>query len=758
MSHPQIALLGNPNCGKTTLFNAMTGGRQHVGNWPGVTVERKTGTFCENTLDVDVIDLPGTYSLTSITAEQSIDERIACETILEGKVDLLVNVIDATNLERHLYLTSQALTMGVPMIIVVNMVDRLTRKGKKLDVVAMEQALGCPVVPVAANKKQGITELKQHIVQELAVAKAPTVDFAFTDAVNTAQQAVVDVLPATTSHKEAIALLLLEGDTALQQKLDADVQTRVNAELQTIENNAGEEADILIADARFNWAHNVAKQAITTESTLTDHSSVSHKIDDVVLHRIWGIPIFLLAMYTMFLFAINVGGALQDLFDLSSSAIFVTGVSKLLSALHCPAWLTAVIADGAGRGINTTVTFVPVIGAMFFFLALLESSGYMARAAFVVDRLMRVLGLPGKSFVPMIVGFGCNVPAIMAARTLENPRDRVLTIMMSPFMSCGARLAIFAVFTAAFFPVGGHNVVFALYMIGITMAVVTGLVLRKTVLQGKPSPLVMEIPPYHRPKMSVLLRQTWFRLKNFLLKAGKVIVPVCMIIGTLNAVHVGNTSSQQDESHSLLSIVGQTITPVFKPMGIEQNNWPATVGLVTGVLAKEVVVATLNTLYTQVGHLSAQAAEQSSVVDGLQAAVLSVPQNVAGLTQSLTNPVLASAPEQETNSGVYGVMYKRFGGPIAAFSYLLFVLLYVPCISATAAMVRELNKRWAIFSVLWTTGVAYGAAVVFYQLATINLHMVSSLSWVLAIALTITTTIMVMRRYATGNMTLKIVS
>jgi ferrous iron transport protein B len=448
-------------------------------------------------------------------------------------------------------------------------------------------------------------------------------------------------------------------------------------------------------------------------------------------------------MYCMFLFAINVGGAFQDFFDISSNTIFVGGLAHILSYLHTPMWLTALLANGIGRGINTTVTFIPVIGAMFLFLAFLEDSGYMARAAFVVDRGMRALGLPGKSFVPMIVGFGCNVPAVMATRTLENKRDRILTVMMSPFMSCGARLAIYAVFTAAFFPVGGQNIVFALYLIGIGMAMLTGLLLRKTILKGEPAPLVMELPPYHLPHLITLLLNAWQRLRGFLFRAGKLIVPICVLIGVLSTLKMDGSISMADgDAHSILSEIGRFFTPVFSPLGINQDNWPATVGLVTGVLAKEVVVGTLNALYTQVGHLADLQTSGFDFLGSLHAAVLSIPANLSQLVHSLGNPILAQAPVHTLSQSVYGEMYQRFDGQVGAFAYLLFVLLYFPCVSTTAVMLRELNRAWTVFSVVWTTTVAYGAAVLFYQTATFMRHPGASLGWVIGILLVLGITIL----------------
>lgn len=444
-------------------------------------------------------------------------------------------------------------------------------------------------------------------------------------------------------------------------------------------------------------------------------------------------------MYLMFLFAINVGGAFQDFFDITTDTIFVQGSAWLLAQMHTPQWLIALIANGIGVGINTTLTFIPVIASMFFFLSLLEASGYMARAAFVVDKLMRLLGLPGKSFVPMIVGFGCNVPAIMAARTLDSERDRLLTVLMSPFMSCSARLAIYAVFVAAFFPSGGQNVVFALYLIGILMAVLTGLLLRKTTLQGQASPLVLELPVYHRPSLRRLLRETGFRLKHFIVRAGRVIIPVCILLGGLNALTVsGGISSNEADTHSVLSLLGQWLTPLFTPMGLTQENWPATVGLLTGMLAKEVVVGSLNSLYAQLGHVGQSALDGFDFLGSLQAAFWSIPENLANLGQALINPILASAPDNELSHSMYGMMAERFDGKAGAFAYLLFILLYIPCVSTMAAIRQEANRQLMWFSVVWSFVVAYTAAVIFYQLARFGQHPYQTISWITGLALFMT--------------------
>ncbi len=751
MSALTIGLVGNPNCGKTTIFNALTGGRQRVGNWPGVTVERKSGFFEWQGTTVEAIDLPGIYSLASVSVDSSLDERIACDYILKRQANLIINIVDASNLERSLYLTTQLLEMSVPVILALNMMDVARQRQMKIAVEQFAKALHCPVVILEASNGKGIKELKNAVVHAQPIIPSSFVEYPtlITDIVTE----IANEIPVQSGlENKWLALRLLEEDQFVRQFIPETILKKIPAYQEKIHRVLQEDSDILLADARYRSIQAVVSSCVTT-STQQCKTWTTY-IDRIVLHRVLGIPIFLSVMYLMFFFAINIGGAFQDFFDIGSSTLFVDGLAQGLARLHAPAWLVALLANGVGKGINTTVTFIPVIGALFLFLALLEDSGYMARAAFVIDRLMRALGLPGKSFVPMIVGFGCNVPAVMAARTLENKRDRILTVMMSPFMSCGARLAIYAVFTAAFFPVGGQNVIFMLYLIGILLAMLTGLLLRKTLLQGESAPLMMELPVYHLPHLKTLGLHAWQRLQGFVLRAGKLIVPLCVLLGILGSLNVGGSlNTGEGDAHSLLSVVGRSVTPVFAPMGIQQDNWPATVGLLTGVLAKEVVIGTLNALYSQVGHLANLSGDTFHFWDGLHNAILSIPANLSQLGSALGNPVLAKAPAHTVSQGVYGLIAKQFDGQVGAIAYLLFVLLYFPCVSTTAAMLREVSRGWTFFSVTWTTGVAYGAAVLFYQLATWARHPCASFIWVTSITMLFATIILAMRLYATRSET-----
>jgi ferrous iron transport protein B len=727
-----IALAGNPNAGKTAMFNALTGSHQKVGNWPGVTVDQHRGEYCFNKKVYQVIDLPGTYSLSVVSEEGSVDQRIACDYLLSHDPDLIVNVIDGSNLERNLYLTLQLLELKLPVVLAVNMMDIVEKRGINLDIEKLSQQLGCPTVALVASRGLGVEQLKAAIAQIKSKPRISPFQLSLSPILTSSIQQISEAIPVQQAlhiPRHWLAQRLLEEDHYAKSYVPPSVLALKNRLTQEIEQALGEDSDILIADARYTAIDAIVLSVRTLEKQ--HKKALTDRVDRIVLNRFLGIPIFLFMMYLMFVFSINIGGAFQDFFDQSSSAIFVDGLAHWLHQAHLSSWLIALLANGVGKGISTVLAFLPILAGMFFFLALLEDCGYMARAAFIMDRFMRSLGLSGKSFVPMIVGFGCNVPAVMGARSLEGKRDRILTVMMMPFMSCGARLAIFAVFASAFFPKGGQDIIFLLYITGIVAAILTGLLLRKTLLPGQSAPLIMELPSYHMPRYLPIFRQTWRRLKSFITRAGRYIVPVCMIIGGLNAitVHGQLVQGQQGAQHSVLSQVGRLVTPALAPLGVSQDNWPATVGLVTGVLAKEVVIGTLNTLYQQAAGGSTADQPTFHLTAALKSALLTIPNNLSQLGSALENPWRASEAPHDMSQRAYGIMYHRFDGKIGAFAYLLFVLLYFPCVSTMAAVRRELNRGWAIFSVWWSVSVAYAAAVLCYQLFTWQRHPLSSFIW-----------------------------
>ncbi len=741
-----IGVIGNPNCGKSTLFNCLTGAKQQVGNWPGVTVDRKTGWYQDEGRKVEVIDTPGIYSLTA----SSLDEQVTRDFILSREANLIVNIVDASNIERNLYLTSQLLEMGVPLIVALNMMDMAAERKLAIGINGLAQRLGCPVIPLVAAKNKGIEELKAAILDAAATIAAPTAELVYPEPVQLAREALASELQEVCAINKIdpywLALKLLEGDihAAAYVPLGQTTRDRITALQAQIEHELDEETDIVIASARYGFVSWLTQGLIKKQGQAG--TTLSGRIDRVVLSRVFGIPIFLLAMYLMFMFTINLGGAFIDFFDQLAGTLFVDGLGELLASFSAPEWLIAVLATGIGGGIQTMATFIPPIGFMFLCLSFLEDSGYMARAAFVMDRFMRFIGLPGKAFVPMLVGFGCNVPAIMATRTLENERDRTLTIMMNPFMSCGARLPVYALFAAAFFPTGGQNLVFLLYLIGIGFAVLTGLILKNTLLKGEAAPFIMEMPPYHLPSARTVLLRSYDRLKAFLFKASKVLIPVIMILSILNSLGTDGTFGNENTDKSMLAATSKVITPILEPMGVTVANWPATVGVFTGIFAKEAVVGTLDALYAGLDQQeSLETAAEEEGFDfwgGITGAFATIPENLLGVLDTLTDPLglsigdvsdtATAAEEQEVNAATFGSMVRLFGSQSAAFAYLLFVLLYFPCSAAIAAVYRETNLAWTAFIGFWTTFMAYLAATLFYQVMNFQAHAGYSLMVIIA--------------------------
>ncbi|MEB7502023.1 Fe(2+) transporter permease subunit FeoB [Leclercia pneumoniae] len=733
MNKLTIGLIGNPNSGKTTLFNQLTGARQRVGNWAGVTVERKEGQFSTTDNNVTLVDLPGTYSLTTISSQTSLDEQIACHYILSGDADLLINVVDASNLERNLYLTLQLLELGIPCVVALNMLDIAEKQKVRIDIDALAARLGCPVVPLISTRGRGIDALKLAIDRHQKNSDLELVHYPrplLREADRLAQ-----FMDPTMPQKQRrwLGLQMLEGDI-YSRAFAGNAAQKLEASLAHLSEELDDPA-LHIADARYQ---SIAAVCEVVSNTLTaEPSRFTAAVDRIILNRFLGLPVFLLVMYLMFLLAINIGGALQPLFDVGSVAIFIHGLQWLGYTLHFPEWLTIFLAQGIGGGINTVLPLVPQIGMMYLFLSFLEDSGYMARAAFVMDRLMQALGLPGKSFVPLIVGFGCNVPSVMGARTLDAPRERLMTIMMAPFMSCGARLAIFAVFAAAFFGQQGALVVFSLYVLGIVMAILTGLMLKHTIMRGEASPFVMELPVYHVPHLKSLLIQTWQRLKGFVVRAGKVIVVVSIFLSALNSFTLSGKAADNINDSALAS-VSRVITPLFKPIGVHEDNWQATVGLFTGAMAKEVVVGTLNTLYTA-ENIQEEAFNPAEfhLGDELYSAVDETWQSLKETfsLSVLANPIEASKGDGEMATGAMGVMSEKFGSASAAYSYLIFVLLYIPCISVMGAIARESSRGWMGFSVLWGLNIAYSLSTLFYQTVNFSQHPQFSLVSILAVVL-----------------------
>lgn len=669
-----IALIGNPNCGKTTLFNLLTGSRQKVGNWPGVTVEKKFGFSEIGGQRYEVVDLPGIYSLEQ--EYKGVDEQIALDFLDQGEIGLIINIIDATNLERSLVLTQQLLEKNIPVIVALNMMDVAEQQGIALNPATLHNNLGIPVVSLIASRKQGLEDLLGVIAQRSTLSHSATNDM-----------------------------------------------------------DPVEETDPILR--RYHHSRKLVNGVV---EVIPDQHSLSERLDNIVLNRWLGVPIFLMMIYLMFTFAVNVGAIFIDFFDILFAAVLVDGTTWLLEQISAPGVVITLLAQGVGGGITLVATFIPVIGFLYLCLSMLEDSGYMARAAFVIDRLMSGIGLPGNAFVPLIVGFGCNVPSVMATRTLGRDSDRLMTIAMAPFMSCGARLTVYALFAAAFFQTNGQNIVFGLYLLGIALAIFTGWIFRKQLFTGEITPSFQEMPAYHTPIARNILLTTWFRLKGFIFRAGKTIVVVVIALSFLNSIGTDGSFGNEDSEESVLSAIGKSITPAFAPLGIAEDNWPATVGLFTGMFAKEAIVGTLDALYTDSEDAGDGGAPD--LVAAAEEAIGSIGTELAALGGALADPLGISigdvsdaeavAEEQEVQSSTLTNMAALFNSPFAAFCYLVFILLYAPCVAVLGAVSKEAGIRWTLLVFSWSTGLAYITATVIYQIGTFSANPLFSAIWIAA--------------------------
>lgn len=735
-----IALAGNPNCGKTTVFNALTGAKQYVGNWPGVTVERKEGFFEFQNSEFKVIDLPGIYSFSAY----SLDEKVSREYILLEKPDLVINIVDAANLERNLYLTTQLLEMKIPVIVVLNMMDVAEQRKIKIELDHLATHLNCPVIPIVAAKKQGIEQLKFAISVAAEAHDIPKTRVFYDSVVETA---IENTLPKTLPFAKKqnvdnrwLAIKLLEKDELAAKMTEHKLSESIAPDVEKIEKHTNHDVDLIIADGRYGFIHGLAKDVVHRQAEIS--KTTSDKIDKFVLSRYLSIPIFFFVMYLVFMLTINVGAPFVDFFDRFIGTIFVDGLGNLLHSWQAPAWLITLLSTGIGGGIQAVSTFIPPIFFMFFSLSILEDSGYMSRAAFVMDRFMRFIGLPGKAFIPMIVGFGCNVPAIMATRTLENRKDRILTILINPFMSCGARLPVYAFFATVFFSRNGGFIIFIIYITGIILAVISGLLFKKTLFKGETSTFVMELPSYHIPTFNGIMMHTWQRLRDFILRAGKVIISVVVLLTLLNSISTDGSFGNKDSGNSILSYVGKKITPAFQPMGITNDNWPATVGLITGIFAKETVVGTVNALYSQMDE-STETETSFDLKSGILTAMQAIPDGFRKLGKTIFDPLGISAgseddDESEFASNSFAEMRTRFGHKNNAFAYLLFVLIYMPCVAVVATIQREIGTRWAIFSVFYLTVLAWIVSTVFYQIAIFSSQPATSMLWLIICTVVLT--------------------
>ncbi|WP_319759357.1 ferrous iron transport protein B [Maridesulfovibrio sp.] len=662
----RIAIAGVPNSGKTTLFNALTGARQKVGNWPGVTVEKIEGTFSLSGTKVELVDLPGTYNLSPDTEDQKVAERV----IRSGEYDMIVNVVDATNLSRNLFLTMDLKERTDQIVVLLNMLDVAEGEGLDIDIDKLSKELDLPIIPVIAVDKKSVAKA----VEELAEKSQN--------------------LPAHSSHP-----------------------TR---------------QEVMDTVKKYNHIDTIYNKVLKEKKDRSQN--FTNKVDNIVMNKFAAIPVFLISMFLTFWFAIGLGSVFIDFFDIMAGLFFIDIPADLLGKIGAPEWLTVTLG-GIGAGIQTVATFIPVVFFMFLALAILEDFGYMARVAVVADRFMRKIGLPGSAFIPMVVGFGCTVPAVMASRTLSSKRDRFMTIFMAPFMSCGARLPVYALFCVALFGAYSGLAVFLIYLSGLAMAIFTGFLLKKTLFKGVPSHFVMDLPLYHIPRVSAVFKSAWLRMRGFVKRAGVIVVTAVFILSMINSVGIDNgqfTFGNEDSQNSVLSIAGKAISPVFKPMGIKEENWPASVALFTGLFAKEAIVGTVNSLYSSMDSPSADldpaaAVEEEgeldisgtvneafgTVWDGLVGVVTSVDLLGIGL---IGEDSAAVSEEIGADVSVYKHLAANFT-VYSAFAYLLFVLMYFPCLAVIGATRQEMGGFYSAVMAMYCTALGWSVATLFYQIA-----------------------------------------
>ncbi|UBK56588.1 ferrous iron transport protein B [Clostridium perfringens] len=658
-----IALAGNPNCGKTSLFNLLTKSRQHIGNWPGVTVEKKEGTLKFKGESYKVIDLPGTYSL----GAYSEDEIVARNYILKDKPDVVINVVDATNLERNLYLTTQLIEMGANVVIALNMIDQAESLNIEIDTNKLSKRLGVPIIKTSAFKNRGIEELIETSIHSKKNEKLININYG-----EDIENEIKNLSYLLEAYKNKLefpvnwtALKLLENDEYIKDKVkqlnSPSIFTKLEESNKTIEKNIGFEADMSIVDKRYSFISSITEDVIKKPSK--KQVTTTEKIDKIVTNKYLGIPIFALIMYCLYELTFIIGAGIQEWFgDLIAKAGVI--VSDFIANMGAPELLVGFINDGLFGGVGVVLSFLPLIMVMYFLLGLLEDSGYMARAAYVMDRLMRGLGLHGKTFVSMIVSVGCNVPGIMSTRTLENKKDRMIAILINPFISCGARMPIYAVFVEAFFPTHQGLVLFSLYVLGIIVALISGKIFSKTLFKGESSYFVMELPAYRIPSIKNVFLLMWEKAGAFFKKAGMIIFPMMIVLWTLSVLPLG---VEPNSEHSILGMIGSFVAPLFVLAGY--GTWQAGVSLITGILAKESVVATMGMVYAGV----------------------------------------------EEGEALINVIQQVFT-PLSAVSFLVMTLLYTPCLAALGVIKRETNSmKWTIFSAVYTFVIALVLSTLVYQ-------------------------------------------
>lgn len=663
----KFALAGNPNCGKTTLFNKLTGSKQYVGNWPGVTVEKKEGRAKFYGKNISILDLPGIYSLSPYSPE----EVVTRNCIMDEDLQLIINIVDATNIERNLYLTTQIAELGKPMVIALNMIDLLEKRGDRIDYKRLERKLGIPVVPISAGKGTGIDELMKLAIRYAEKNQIVNIKNTYSPDVDEVLCEIKKVLDSTGKSTNANqrwnAVKVFEGDRiALEKFKFTEAQSqKINTIKKKIPTTKYLDREMIIADQRYKYICNICS-LVVKKSFGQGHLTTSDKVDKIITNRFLAIPLFLSMMLLVFFITFGpIGNSLRDSAEFLIKDVFASMINNILNSAGASQWTVSLVIGGIIEGVGSVISFFPQILILFTLLSILEDSGYMARAAFIMDQLLRKIGLSGRAFVPMLMGFGCTVPAVLGTRTLEREKDKRLTILITPFMSCSAKMPVYALFISAFFVSNQALVIFSIYLLGIIIAVLSALLFKNTLLKGEPAPFVMELPPYRLPTPRSLWIHVWERLKDFLTKAGTVLLAATIVIWFLQSFDF-KMRMVDDSANSMLASIGTFIAPSFTLCGF--GDWRASVSLVTGLVAKESVVSTMAILY-------------NSGVDANLASTLG---------QTFT--------------------------PLSAYSFMVFVLLYTPCVAALSAIHKEMaSLKWTSITILYQLVVAFLVSVFVYQ-------------------------------------------
>lgn len=723
-----VALVGNPNAGKSTLFNALTGGHQHVGNWPGKTIERKEGHFSINGSTFHLIDLPGTYSLVAYSLEESITR----DFLMQGSPHAVIAVVDASNLERNLYLVAQVIELDAPVIVVLNMTDIALAHGLTIDRHRLATGLGAPVMTAIATQGCGLDELRACLVQvihhppvtqtqsrRLSIDYGPVLE---PEIMKLQQTIETDETLCVFSSARWLALTLLEGDSDLRARVGrtsngTHILAQVDQIAAYVAGQTGEDIETLIADRRYCFVADLVRQSVI-RAPKADFT-YSDQIDRIVTHPWLGVPIFLVLMWIVFQMTANVSGIYLDWINHVLGGPITRWMVAILSVAGLSGgWLESLLVDGVISGAGSVLAFVPVLMFLYFFLALLEDSGYMARAAFVMDHFMQILGLHGKSFIPLMVGFGCSVPGIYATRTLEDRRDRILTGLLVPFMSCTARLPIYVLIGTAFFGDQSGNLVFAMYLLGIGAAVVSGIILRCTLLrQNEPTPFIMELPSFRQPSFKTIRRQVWDRTTNFVSSVWTIIVAASVIVWILLNVPYHNGQPPELQK-SLFGDLSREIAPVFAPAGF--GKWEASGSLVTGLVAKEVVISTMSQIYGTPQDQPEPVREEKhpflsdlgEIITGFGQASL----DTVKAALNLIPGVHLSMPQATRDDRALQAALRDHFSPLQAVAFSVFVLLYTPCTATMGALRHELGARWMWFSIVYMLVMAWIAATLTFQI------------------------------------------